>query len=66
MQQFIIRCISINAVMFHGIASDYKLLNYLSCKYMIYNLSLDSKSQVKDSQLDQSQGCTGYDQQDMI
>ena len=65
MQQFIIRYISINAVMFEGIASDYKLLNSLTSMYMIYNLSLDSKSQVKDSHLDQRQEGTGYDQQDM-
>ena len=51
--------------MFEGIASDYKLLNSLTSKYMNYNLSLDSKSQVKDSHLDQRQEGTGYDQQDM-
>ena len=52
--------------MFQGIASDYKLLNSLTSMYMIYNLSLDSKSQVKDSHLDQRLEGTEYDQQDMI
>ena len=56
----------INAVMFQGIASDYKLLNSIISMYMIYNLSLDSKSQVKDSHLDQRLEGTEYDQQDMI
>ena len=59
MQQFI------NAVMFQGIVSEYKLLNSLTSMYMIFNLLLDSKSQVKDNHLDQRQEGTGYDQQDM-
>ena len=56
----------VNAVMFQGIASDYKLLNSIISMYMIYNLSLDGKSHLKDSHLDQRLEGTEYDQQDMI